>query len=209
MNQQSPISNLQSPISNPQSPLSGLHSPLPTRLFLFVLLASLALRLAAVAVMGNRVEGLPGIVDQISYHTLAQRVLTGHGFTMPTDWWPVTRANEPTAHWSYLYTLYLAAVYAVFGVKPLAARLIQAFIVGLLWPWLTFRVGRRVGGAAGGLAGGAWVGALGVFCLHLAGPGGGGAGPAGRPRRRGGRRPARDQPPGTARLRPQGHRGLL
>ncbi|MFZ2419896.1 MAG: glycosyltransferase family 39 protein [Anaerolineae bacterium] len=168
MNQQSPLSALQSPIPNLQSPISGLHSPLPTRLFLFVLLASLALRLAAVLVMGNRVEALPGIVDQISYHTLAQRVLDGHGFTMPTDWWPVTRANEPTAHWSYLYTLYLAAVYAVFGVKPLAARLMQALIVGLLWPWLTFRVGRRVGGTDVGLAAAAWSAVYGYFAYYSA-----------------------------------------
>ena len=167
-NPQSPISNPQSPIPKPQSPVSGLRSPLSNRLWLLILLASLALRLAAVAVMGNRVEGLPGIVDQISYHTLAQRVLSGHGFTMPTDWWPVTRANEPTAHWSYLYTLYLTAVYAVFGVKPLAARLLQALIVGLLWPWLTLRVGRRVGGPAVGLVAAAWSAVYGYFAYYSA-----------------------------------------
>ncbi len=138
------------------------------RLFWGILAASLFLRLAAVAVMGNQVEALPGIVDQISYHTLAQRLLDGHGFTMPTDWWPITRANAPTAHWSYLYTLYLAACYAIFGVTPLAARLLQAIAVGLLWPWLALRIGHRLGGAPLGLTAAAWSALYGYFAYYSA-----------------------------------------
>jgi hypothetical protein len=56
----------------------------------------------------------------------------------------VTAANEPTAHWSFLYTLYLAAVYFVTGVQPLAARLLQAVIVGLLHPYLAYRLAGQV-----------------------------------------------------------------
>ena len=87
---------------------------------------------------------LPSIADQLSYHSLALRWLGGHGFTFADNWWPATRAGEPTAHWSYLYTLYLAVVYAVFGPNPLAARLIQAILGGLLMPWLVYRITNQV-----------------------------------------------------------------
>lgn len=89
-------------------------------------------------------EALPGIYDQISYHTLANRILEGYGFTFDQQWWPITRAGEPTAHWSYLYTYYLVGIYAVFGSHPLAARLIQAILAGLLMPWLAYRIAFRV-----------------------------------------------------------------
>jgi 4-amino-4-deoxy-L-arabinose transferase-like glycosyltransferase len=79
------------------------------------------------------------------------RVLTGHGFTFATDWWPATKASEPTAHWSFLYTLYLAGIYGLVGHHPLAARLIQAVVVGLLMPWLVYRIGWRLFSPAVGL----------------------------------------------------------
>ena len=75
----------------------------------------------------------------------------GHGFSFAVNSWPYARANQPTAFWSYLYTLYLAAVYALFGHHPLVARLIQAVAVGLLMPWLIYRIGRRAFGARVGL----------------------------------------------------------
>ena len=68
----------------------------------------------------------------------------GHGFSFATDWWPGVRADQPTAFWSYLYTLFLAAIYVIFGHHPLAARLIQAVLVGLAMPWLTYRLAGRV-----------------------------------------------------------------
>lgn len=102
--------------------------------------------------MGDRVEALPGIWDQLSYDALAQRLVQGHGFSFAADSWPFTRAGQPTAHWSFLYTGYLAAVYAALGHHPLAARLIQALAVGLLGPWLTWRLGRRLFGARAGRA---------------------------------------------------------
>jgi 4-amino-4-deoxy-L-arabinose transferase-like glycosyltransferase len=109
------------------------------------------LRLAAALAMGDQVEVLPGIYDQVTYDTLAHRVLDGYGFSFPHYWWPATRAGEPTAHWSYLYTLYLAGVYALFGAHPLVARLIQAVASGILLPWLTYRLGRRIFGPTAGL----------------------------------------------------------
>ena len=109
--------------------------------WLWVILAvSVFLRVIAALLLGNQVLPLPGIFDQLSYHTLSTRVLEGHGFTFGTNWWPMTRAGEPTAHWSFLYTFYLAAIYAVFGINPLVARILQAVIVGLAGPWLVYRL---------------------------------------------------------------------
>src|SRR5258705_4258091 len=89
------------------------------RLLLAIAAISVAARLAAVFILGNVIQGLPGIFDEISYHTLATRLLAGHGFSFAVEWWPITAAGTPTAHWSYLYTLWLAAIYAVFGAQPI------------------------------------------------------------------------------------------
>lgn len=105
---------------------------------------SVVARIAAALYLGNSVEVLPGTFDQISYHELALRVLSGHGFSFGVPSWPLTAADAPTAHWSFLYTFYLSAVYAVFGENPLAARLIQAVAVGILQPYFTYRLGRHV-----------------------------------------------------------------
>jgi 4-amino-4-deoxy-L-arabinose transferase-like glycosyltransferase len=96
--------------------------------------------------MGNTVVELPGIFDQISYHNLALRVLSGHGFSFGELWWPMTPADAPTAHWSFLYTLYLVTVYTIFGPHPLVARLLQAIIVGVLHPYLAYRIGEKLFG---------------------------------------------------------------
>ncbi len=116
-----------------------------------ILLLATILRVSAALLHGNSLVGLPGIYDQISYDGLARRVLDGYGFSFARTWWPITPAGEPTAHWSYLYTLYIAAVYTIFGPQPLVARLIQAVIVGLLHSWLVWRVGRHIFGPAVGL----------------------------------------------------------
>ncbi len=109
-----------------------------------ILALSVFLRIAVAFAMGDKVVELPGIFDQISYHNLALRVLGGHGFTFGELWWPITPANAPTAHWSFPYTLFLVAVYALFGPHPLAARLIQALIVGVLQPYITYLLGTRI-----------------------------------------------------------------
>ncbi|MBN2145980.1 MAG: hypothetical protein JW726_01285 [Anaerolineales bacterium] len=101
------------------------------------------LRVGAALYMGDQVQDLPGIFDQISYDRLAQNVVAGNGFSFDVDWWPVTRAGEPTAHWSYLLTLYLVGIYKLFGYHPLIARLLQAILAGLLMPWLVYRIARR------------------------------------------------------------------
>lgn len=109
-----------------------------------VIAAAVILRIAAALYMGDKVVELPGTADQLSYHNLAQRVLGGHGFSFAEPWWPLTRPGGATAHWSYLYTFYVAGVYALFGPHALAARMIQAVIVGVLHPLLVFLLGRRL-----------------------------------------------------------------
>lgn len=116
-----------------------------------ILFVSVALRLGVAFLMGNQVVELPGIFDQVSYHTLALRVLQGHGFTFGELWWPVTRPGEPTAHWSFPYTLYLVGIYALVGAYPLAARMVQAVIVGILHPLITCRLGEKLFGRNTGL----------------------------------------------------------
>lgn len=112
----------------------------PRRILILILAFSVLTRLMMALYLGNSVRPLPGIADQESYHNLAVRVLEGHGFSFAEQWWPATRANEPTAHWSFLYTLYLAAVYALVGISPFAARLIQAVTTGILLPWFVYRL---------------------------------------------------------------------
>lgn len=123
----------------------------PTKRLAIILTISVLLRVGAALYMGNSVEVLPGTYDQVSYHALSLRVLEGHGFSFGSTWWPLTAADAPTAHWSFLYTLYLTAMYALFGPNPLVARLCQAVIVGLFQPLLAFLIGRHVFGERAGL----------------------------------------------------------
>lgn len=113
--------------------------PLP-----FILTVAVLLRVAIALAMGDTVVALPGIFDQVSYHNLALRVVGGHGFSFGELWWPITPADAPTAHWSFLYTLYLSLVYILFGPHPLAARVTQAVIVGVLHPYITFHIGEKL-----------------------------------------------------------------
>jgi len=137
-------------------------------LLLSILLISVLLRLGAAFFLGNEVEELPGTADQISYHTLAQRVLAGHGFTFGEPWWPATRAGEPTAHWSYLYTGFLILIYGLLGPNPLAARLIQALLVGLLQPLFAYLLGERLFGQRVGLAAAAITAVYAYFVYYAA-----------------------------------------
>ena len=115
----------------------------PEKILPALLFISTLLRILASIVLGNQVEALPGTFDQVSYHALALRVIGGFGFTFDKNWWPMTAANSPTAHWSFLYTGYLAGIYSIMA-SPLLARLIQALIVGLLHPYLAYLIGKKI-----------------------------------------------------------------
>jgi 4-amino-4-deoxy-L-arabinose transferase-like glycosyltransferase len=109
-----------------------------------IIAASIIGRIAAALMFGNVVTDLPGTFDQISYNTLAMRVLGGFGFSFGEVWWPITPAGAPTAHWSFLYTLYLTGIYLLFGPFPLVARILQAIITGFFHPLLAYKIGGRL-----------------------------------------------------------------
>lgn len=142
----------------------GLNS-LPNPLILVLGVAVVA-RIAAAIYLGNTVVSLPGTADQVSYHSLAIRVMEGHGFSFGENWWPQTRAGQPTAHWSYLYVLFLAGIYQIFGVTPIIARSIQAVIVGVAQPLLAYLLGRELFGKRSGLAAAAITSLYGYFIYY-------------------------------------------
>ena len=127
---------------------------------------SVVLRAGAALYLGNEVTVQPGTADQLSYHLLALRVLGGHGFSFETGWWPATPAGEPTAHWSYLYVLFLAGIYKMAGPAPVVARLVQAVAVGVLQPILTFAIARRLFGTRAGLVSAALVAGYAYFIYY-------------------------------------------
>jgi hypothetical protein len=133
-----------------------------------IILIAVGLRVASAFVQGQDVVALPGIYDQISYDGLARRLMAGNGFSFGQDHWPATRAGEPTAHWSYLYTSYLAAIYTLFGAHPLVARLIQAVVTGILHCWLAYRVTRRIFGSTVGMVA-AGLSAAYIYFFYYAG----------------------------------------
>jgi hypothetical protein len=145
----------------------GHSRAIPRGLWLAMLVA-LILRLGSALVQGDVALPLPGVSDQVSYDALARRVLAGHGFSFGSDWWPATRAGEPTAHWSYLYTLWLVSFEAWAGPHPLVPRLAQAVLAGILHPWLAWRLGTRVFGERAGLIA-AWLSAVYLYFVYYAG----------------------------------------
>jgi hypothetical protein len=145
----------------------GRSRIIPRGLWLAMLVAVI-LRLGSALVQGDVALPLPGVSDQVSYDALARRVLAGHGFSFGSDWWPATRAGEPTAHWSYLYTLWLASFEALAGPHPLVPRLAQAILTGILHPWLAWRLGTRVFGERAGLIA-AWLSAVYLYFVYYAG----------------------------------------
>ncbi|MCA9897851.1 MAG: hypothetical protein H6654_01280 [Ardenticatenaceae bacterium] len=117
----------------------------PKRVLMGIIVISVLLRVfTGIVFYGNQIQSLPGTFDEVSYHNLALRVMDGHGFSFGERWWPGTAANEPTAHWSYLYTGFLIVIYSIFGPAPLLARILQGIVVGIVMPWLLYRLAFRI-----------------------------------------------------------------
>ena len=135
-------------------------------LLLAVLLAAVLLRLPIAVYMGDAVVVLPGIHDQVSYDALARSLLAGRGFSFTENWYPFTLANAPTAHWSFLYPIYLAGIYALTGYHPLAARLLQALVGGALTCLLVYLIGRRVVNERTGLVAAGLTAVYGYFLYY-------------------------------------------
>ena len=127
------------------------------------------MRLGMAFYMGDQVRAmLPGINDEITYHSLALSLLAGKGYQFEAGWYPFTPADTPTAHWSFLYPAYLAAAYGIFGTHPLVARLLQAMIGGVLIPLLAYRLGSRFFGNKVGLWAAGATAFYGYFIYHNA-----------------------------------------
>ena len=111
------------------------------RIWIAILLFSVITRVGVALYYGNWV---PTEHDDYSYSSLGLRLATGHGYTFDRPWYPFTPAETPTAHWSFLYTAFVATVYALFGFRPVAVRLVTAILGGILLPWMTARLTRRL-----------------------------------------------------------------
>jgi hypothetical protein len=109
-----------------------------------ILTLSVLLRVAIAVYLGDEVDAPPLLTDQRSYHALGARLIAGYGFSFERDWYPFTPADTPTAHWSFLYSLFVGGIYALFGVHPLAVRLVQAVVGGLLLPWMVYRLAKVI-----------------------------------------------------------------
>ena len=136
------------------------------RLLTLILVAAVLIRIPVALLMGDQVTVLPGIQDQVSYDALARSLLDGRGYSFTEKWYPFTPANTPTAHWSFLYPLYLAGVYATTGYHPLVARLLQGAIGGALLCWLVYKIGRRVANEETGLVGAGLTAVYGYFIYY-------------------------------------------
>jgi 4-amino-4-deoxy-L-arabinose transferase-like glycosyltransferase len=138
------------------------------QLLALILAAAILIRIPVALYMGDQVTVLPGVQDQVSYDALAHSLLDGRGYSFPKNWYPFTPANTPTAHWSFIYPLYLAGIYAVTGYHPLVARLVQAILGGALICFLVYLIGRRVADEATGLIGAALAAVYGYFVYYNA-----------------------------------------
>jgi 4-amino-4-deoxy-L-arabinose transferase-like glycosyltransferase len=127
----------------------------PRWLSWLIAIAALAviLRIGAAFYLGNEIVGIQQnrVMDQVSYNLLAISLLEGRGYSFDRSMYPFTPAFTPTAHWSFLYPPFLSLIYAIFGPVPLAARLIQAVISGVLSSWLLYLLGKRLFGTTAGL----------------------------------------------------------
>lgn len=121
------------------------------KLLWVIIVLAVAARMLASLYMGDRVETLPGIHDQVSYDALARSLQAGRGYAFTQAWYPFIKPATPTAFWSFLYSAYLGGIYAVFGPHPLAARLIQSALGGALACWLLYSLGRKLFGQTVGL----------------------------------------------------------
>lgn len=113
------------------------------QILLGILAMAVLLRVGVAFYLGNVVDAPPLLTDQRSYHALGARLVAGYGFSFERPWYPFTLADAPTAHWSFLQSLFVAAVYRLFGVQPLAARLAEAVLGGILLPLALYFLARR------------------------------------------------------------------
>ena len=136
------------------------------RLLILILAAAVLIRIPAALYMGDQITVLPGIQDQVSYDALAHSLLDGRGYSFTKNWYPFTPANIPTAHWSFIYPLYLAGIYLLTGYHPLAARLVQGVLAGVLICFLVYLIGRQTVNEETGLVSAGLAAIYGYFIYY-------------------------------------------
>ena len=146
----------------------GMDKTRHKRILTVILVVAVLIRIPVALYMGDQVIELPGIQDQVSYDALARSLLDGRGYSFTENWYPFTPANTPTSHWSFLYPLYLAGVYALTGYHPLAARLLQAGVSGVLLCFLVYKIGSRVANKETGLVSAGLAAVYGYFIYYNA-----------------------------------------
>ncbi len=114
------------------------------KVLLGFLVLGVLIRLAVAVYLGSEIDAPPMLTDQRSYNALGARLIEGHGFSFSVGWYPFTPPETPTAHWSYLYSIFVAAIYALVGPNVLTARLVQAVLVGFLLPYAVYRLAQRI-----------------------------------------------------------------
>lgn len=122
--------------------LSQICSQPRARWLLVIIALGAILRLGAAFYLGNSVEPTPAAYDQIFFHDVALNLLEGRGYVFTTPPWPFIAPGTPTAYVSFLYGLFVAGIYRVFGPHPLALRIVQALICSLL-PWQAYSLTRQ------------------------------------------------------------------
>lgn len=138
------------------------------QLLTLILVAAVLIRIPVALYMGDQVVQLPGIQDQISYDALAHSLMDGRGYSFTENWYPFTKANTPTSHWSFIYPLYLAGIYSITGYHPLLARLLQAIVGGALLCFLIYKIGSRVVNEETGLVAAGLAAVYGYFVYYNA-----------------------------------------
>jgi 4-amino-4-deoxy-L-arabinose transferase-like glycosyltransferase len=142
------VCSVQPEIETPRIPrirkfVSWLSSISETKWLVFIVMAGLILRLAMAFYLGDTVEIIPVAYDQIHFDNVARSLVAGNGFSFSNPPWPFIKPGAPTAFVSFLYTLFLAGTYWLFGSHALPARIIQALVASLM-PWLVYRLVKRI-----------------------------------------------------------------
>jgi 4-amino-4-deoxy-L-arabinose transferase-like glycosyltransferase len=123
--------------------LSHLKQTLQKHPYVILFGASLIARLLFVIAFGSNNDLR---WDGPYYDLLATRIISGYGFSFPTDAYHTAVANQPTSFQEPLYPLVLAAIYALFGVGNHLAIYFTHALLGALTVIVVFELARHVFG---------------------------------------------------------------
>lgn len=102
-----------------------------------ILLVCLALR------AGLSVREAPRALkgDAIIYVGIARHIVEGRGFS-----WGTEQSHQPTAHGNFVYPVFLAALFKLFGIRFLPVLIVQS-LLDTITCWLVFLMALRLSGS--------------------------------------------------------------